>query len=524
MEDDLKHQPRQAEAHGTVPSDIHLTLWDLFQYTAAAYPERDAIVSLWQPSSHLSQAFLKYDAESNTGTAGHPLTWSYHDLMGLSGALALSLKKLGCDASMRLAAVLWNSADWGLFFWTAVRLGVAFVPIDPRDDGDAELTLSSLEGNYVVVVQDEKGADCVDASTRERATIRIQCSGNTREGWTALRKILRPSGIVDENDKAATSGAGEPDGLVSLLQASVAAAAAATGDAALLIYTSGTTGSPKGCLHTHRRLVSQTCDFDPNTDASLIDRWLIHTPVSHIFAVNNCLRAWKCGDCVVFPSRKFEIGATIDALVSEKCTIMSATPTLAKALLSHPKFPDSNELNLELITLGGMHITEQDISLCKNGLGAKAVTQAYGMTEGAPLISLARTDPILQRSTRKGVGKVLPGAKIRICHPDSGAVLKRGEIGELHVSGESVITCYLGDRGQEMFYDDSISRWLKTGDQAKMDEDGIVHILGRFKDIIIRGGENISPARLEAQIKETIGHTVSLSESNKQDTDGESAM
>ena len=189
---------------------------------------------------------------------------------------------------------------------------------------------------------------------------------------------------------------------------------------------------------------------------------------------------------------------------------MSATPTLVKALLAHPGFPSPQELSLHLVTIGGTTIGPEDIRLCRQGLGADHAIQVYGMSEGAPLITFARSDPSLVDGYNPGVGKVLPGAAARICHPGSRKILNRSEVGELHISGSSVIKSYLDGDSDDAIYTDESGTWLVTGDQAQIDENDIVYILGRYKDLIIRGGENIYPVRIESKLGEIPGLQVSL--------------
>jgi acyl-CoA synthetase (AMP-forming)/AMP-acid ligase II len=280
------------------------------------------------------------------------------------------------------------------------------------------------------------------------------------------------------------------------------------GDApALIVFTSGSTGRPKGCPLTSRNLVSQTYNYDPNVDPSFVDRWLVHTPVCHVFAINNALRAWRHGHTVVFAAKSFHIDATLRALVEEKCTVMSATPTLVKALLSHGSFPSPRELNLSIVSISGTMVGPEHVRLCKDGLGSRDAIQAYGMSEGAPIISWSRQDDMLVDGYHPGVGKVLAGAAVRVCRPGGREVLSRMEVGELHISGSSVIYDYFGGvkDDEEKFYNDKSGRWLKTGDQAMIDEKGVVYILGRYNDLIIRGGENINPWKIESALSEIPG-------------------
>jgi acyl-CoA synthetase (AMP-forming)/AMP-acid ligase II len=197
------------------------------------------------------------------------------------------------------------------------------------------------------------------------------------------------------------------------------------------------------------------------------------------------------------------------ALILEKCTHMGAVPTLIHAMIRHPQFPGNDMLALRYISIGGSVVTEDDINLCKR-FGAKNAITAFGMTEGSPITAFLRSDPLLEDGFHPGVGKVLAGSRIRICPPASKDVLKRNEIGELHVSGSGVIQSYLDDVGNDSFYVDDVGSWLITGDQAYIDQNDVLHIIGRLKDIIIRGGENIAPAKIEDCLRRTLGIIVSV--------------
>lgn len=481
-----------AEAQGQSPEDLDLHVWQLLTRTALAHPNREAVVSVWQPQS-LSGSSQPSDIAKNSC-----LRWTYQQLFDKSSLLASALWQLGCRPGMRLGALLWNSAEWALIFWATASLGITFAPIDPRDVDEARRMLKTIRAD-IVVVQDEQPFRIIDNETmvRHPDMVRIQCSGEALQGWHSLHRLCSSA-------PATTLHAGINGSRAYDLNTAV-----------LIVFTSGTSGAAKGCTHKSRNLISQTNNYDPNEDPSVVDRWLVHTPVSHIFAINNMLRAWRLGDAVIFPSKAFDVDLTIRTLTVEECTIMSATPTLVKALTSHPSFPGADAIKLNLVTIAATMVRVDDIRLCNDKLGAKDSIQAYGMSEGAPLISWSRTDEKLKNGFHPGVGKALPGAAIRICHPKTGKLLSRNEIGELHVSGPSVIDAYLDDADPDSFYEDTASRWLKTGDQAMMDSDGVVHILGRFKDIIIRGGENINPKVIEEALVGLPGVKVSSNASSQ---------
>ncbi|PNY22928.1 Nonribosomal peptide synthetase [Tolypocladium capitatum] len=483
--EDSGNTRRRAEVFGPEIKNLHLKPWDILSTSAANYPEREALVSLWQPAEPDEPSqHLRRPQDSGC------LRWTYGSLHRRAERLAASLAGLGCGPGMHLAAIFWNSAEWGLFFWAAARLGMAFVPIDVRAGGDMQSMLAAVDPQ-VVVVQDADITETLTFGGGQLRTppIRIHCSRRPVEGWLAYGGLSLSRGTQERGDDATAA-----------FQDALSRQEASGESIAFIIFTSGTTGTPKGCPHTCRNVAAQTHEYDPNEDPAHADRWLVHTPVSHIFAVNNALRAWRNGDAVVFPSKSFDAGSTVQALAQEKCTIMSATPTLVKALLAHKGFPSPKDLNISLVTIGGTSIGVDDIQLCRRGLGAKDAIQAYGMSEGAPLVSWSRQDPMLTDGYHPGIGKVLPGASIRICEPETRKVLDRDEVGELHIGGPSVISGYLGRPDGDDFYTDDSGTWLASGDQARLDQDGVLHILGRYKELIIRGGENIHPARIESAL------------------------
>lgn len=403
---------------------------------------------------------------------------------------------------MHLAAVLWNSAEWALLFWASAKIGMVFVPMDPSMTDDARSMIYVLRP-HVVVVQDAEQAtslNLLDGTALNQPSVRIHCTGQKAPGWIRLCEL------------SASNGASEtfPRNCGTLERQGIGKGCAGAQKVALVVYTSGTTGTPRGCQHTDRNLISQSHDFDPETGPPVSHRWLVHTPVFHIFAINNALRAWRYGGVVVFPSKTFDVDATLDALVKEQCTVMSATPTLVKALIAHPSFPSAQGLSLHLVTIGGTTILPEDIRLCRQGLGAHHAIQVYGMSEVGPVVTWRRSDPFLVDGYHAGVGRVLPGAAARVCRPGTRDVLRRSEIGELHIGGSCVISSYQNGDSEGVLYCDDSGTWIVTGDQAQIDENGIVYILGRYKDLIIRGGENIDPVRLEAKLNELDGLQVSV--------------
>ena len=250
---------------------------------------------------------------------------------------------------------------------------MTFIPLDPRSmEQSADEYIERLRPT-VVVVQDEAAAAIlgrISPHLRD-AKVRISCTTSPSDLWTSISNLSSPLPEAQPFDRGMSPGQ----------------------EVALIVFTSGTTSTPKGCCHTAANLWSESYDFDP--DKGLIEKWLVHTPVSHVFAVNNSLRSFRYGGTVVFASKSFDIHASLKALEIHQCTRMSAVPTLVQGLLPLPAFPGKERLALHYVSLGGTLIKDEDIRMCKR-LGSDAVIQVYGMSEGAPITSWLRDDPLLE--------------------------------------------------------------------------------------------------------------------------------
>jgi len=252
---------------------------------------------------------------------------------------------------------------------------MSFIPLDPRSMSEtADEYLSRLRPS-IVVVQDEAGATSLRAcsSILENPKVLISCTTLASEPWMSLSTLS-----MDEIPAANPFSQSENPG----------------DDIALIVFTSGTTSTPKGCLHTARNIWSESIDFDPDHPSVVpLQKWLVQTPVSHIFAINNCLRSFRYGGVIYFPSRTFDINTSVKAIEEHRCTRLSAVPTLVQGLLSVKKYPPKERVALHYIALAGTLIKDEDVSMCKK-LGSDFVVQVYGMSEGAPVTSWLRDDPL----------------------------------------------------------------------------------------------------------------------------------
>jgi acyl-CoA synthetase (AMP-forming)/AMP-acid ligase II len=218
---------------------------------------------------------------------------------------------------------------------------------------------------------------------------------------------------------------------------------------------------------------------------------------------------------VVFPDQAFKASSMLTALQEERCTNTIFVPTTLQALLDYNRTSDHRFDSLRQVDLGGALVSLKHLKQCIYSLGAKKVGTSFGMTEGSPLRATPVSHPneLIRGGGSVIAGKPLREARVRICAPGSSIPLPRGQYGELPQSGPQVIKSYLGKGNAVDFYEDEKENtWFRTGDQAVMNDDCSVSIVGRYKDRIIRGGENISPLSIERVLNTIDGVDVCLND------------
>lgn len=224
-----------------------------------------------------------------------------------------------------------------------------------------------------------------------------------------------------------------------------------------------------------------------------------HLPIYHIAGlVSGGWNPLANGGAIVHPAPSFTAQSTVDAIRLEGVTFMVLVPSMIGLLINDPALPPADEIAIQNISLGASTILYTDVEKCYEYFGAKRVITSYGMTEG-----LMMTRGFLPREPTeaaiKGIQRVAAGTRLKICAPNSNIPLPRGEPGEVHQGGASTIRGYIG-KESDAFYSDEEGSWCRTGDQAVMHADGGIQITGRYKDLIIRGGVNISPQAIEGVI------------------------
>jgi len=261
-------------------------------------------------------------------------------------------------------------------------------------------------------------------------------------------------------------------------------------------YTSGTTGFPKGATLSHHNILNNGFFIGEVLGYSPADRVCVPVPFYHCFGmVLGNLAIVSHGACIVVPSEAFDPPAVLSAVAEERCTSLYGVPTMFIAELGDPTFGDVDLSSLRTGIMAGAPCPVEVMKRVQAEMNMEEVTICYGMTETSPVSTQTLRDDPLEKQVGT-VGRVHPHLEVKIVEPDTGATVGRGEPGELCTRGYSVMLGYWEDEEATRAAIDP-ARWMHTGDLATMDEDGYVQIVGRIKDMIIRGGENIYPREIE---------------------------
>ncbi|HAL38578.1 MAG TPA: AMP-binding protein, partial [Polaromonas sp.] len=261
-------------------------------------------------------------------------------------------------------------------------------------------------------------------------------------------------------------------------------------------FTSGTTGFPKGATLTHRNILNNGFFIGEAMKLTPADRLCIPVPLYHCFGmVLGNLACFTHGSTIVYPNDGFDALTVLQTVQDEQCTGLHGVPTMFIAELDHPRFAEFDLSTLRTGIMAGSPCPTEVMKRVMTDMHLSQITIAYGMTETSPVSCQSSIDTPLDKRVST-VGLVQPHLEVKIANPDSGDIVATGVSGELCTRGYSVMHGYWGDpaRTQEAI---DAEGWMHTGDLATMDAEGYVNIVGRIKDMVIRGGENIYPREIE---------------------------
>jgi fatty-acyl-CoA synthase len=399
------------------------------------------------------------------------IRWSYAELGERVDRLARGLVGAGLEPGHRMGIWAPNRAEWTLVQFASAKAGVILVNVNPAyRTSELEYVLRQSGCRVLVAAESFKTSDY-------RAMV-----GAVRDQLPELERVVFLD-TPEWDELAAGADAGVPSEL-------------SFDDPINIQYTSGTTGFPKGATLSHHNIlnngffVAEGCGY---TDQ---DRVCIPVPFYHCFGmVMGNLGCTTHGACMVIPEAAFEPGATLAAVEEESCTSLYGVPTMFIAMLAHPEFASFELGSLRTGIMAGSPCPSEVMRRVVSDMHMEGVTICYGMTETSPVSTQTGADDELEKRVGT-VGRVHPHVEIQVVDPGTGRILPRTEAGELCTRGYSVMLGYWNDSERTA---EAIDRagWMHTGDLATMDEDGYVNIVGRSKDMIIRGGENVYPREIE---------------------------
>jgi len=404
--------------------------------------------------------------------------WTYRELDDEVDTLARALLGLGVGPGDRVGIWSPNRPEWVFVQYATARIGAILVTINP-----------AYRTHELTYVLNQAGVSTLISAESFRTSDYRAMIGEASPACHSLRTVIY-LGTSDWTTLLAQARTVEPAELAAH------EAALSFDDPISIQYTSGTTGFPKGATLSHHNILNNGYFVARRQGWSDQDRVCLPVPFYHCFgSVVGNLGAVTHGACVVIPAPFFEPGATLEAVQQERCTVLYGVPTMFIAELAHPGFADFDLSSLRTGVMAGSPCPVEVMKRVISEMGMAEVTICYGMTEISPVATQSRRDDDLERRVST-VGTVLPHVEIKVVDPENGQTVPRGTPGEFCARGYSVMLGYweMPDRTSEAI---DAARWMHTGDLAVMDDDGYVSIVGRIKDMVIRGGENIYPREIE---------------------------
>lgn len=421
----------------------------------AAHPDREALVDV--PSGR---------------------RWTYAEFGAAVDEVARGLLARGVAKGERVGVWAVNCPEWVLVQYASARIGAVMVTINPA------YRVHELE--YVL---NQAGISLLVASLAHQTSDYRRMVEQVRGSCPALRNVFYVGHagwgrLIEAGRKVPVERVREREAMLSC------------DDPVNIQYTSGTTGFAKGATLSHHSILNNGFFVGETLGYTEQDRICIPVPYYHCFGmVMGNLAATSHGACMVIPGPSFDPAATLAAVEQERCTSLYGVPTMFVAELGLPDFALYDLTSLRTGIMAGAPCPVEVMKRVVNEMHMAEVTICYGMTETSPVATQTRRDDDLERRTAT-VGRVLPHVEVKVVDPVTGVTAPRGEAGELCTRGYSVMQGYWEqpERTAEVI---DAGRWMHTGDLARMRDDGCVEIVGRIKDMIIRGGENVYPREIE---------------------------
>ena len=402
---------------------------------------------------------------------------TYRELYEATSVLARALIASGIEQGDRVGIWSPNRFEWVIAQYATARIGAILVNINPA--------YKSTELRYALR---QSGVKLLLLARAFRGTDYVELLNEVRADCTDLREVIVLDDAWDElMARSAAVTAAQLAARESVLQFD---------DPINVQYTSGTTGFPKGATLSHHNILNNGFFIGETLGYTERDRVCIPVPFYHCFGmVLGNLACTTHGACMVIPGEAFDPLAALETTAAERCTALYGVPTMFIAELTHPRFAEFDLTSLRTGIMAGSPCPVEVMKKVQSVMHMPEVTICYGMTETAPVSTQSLLDDPLEKRVST-VGRVHPHVEVKIIDADTGRIVPHGTPGELCTRGYSVMLGYWNNEAATREAIDAAG-WMHTGDVATMDAEGYVNIVGRIKDMIIRGGENIYPREVE---------------------------
>jgi fatty-acyl-CoA synthase len=446
--------------------------------------------------AHFDRAVSRWADQLALVVRPSQVRWTYSDLKERVDAFAAGLLQLGLDPGDRVGIWSPNNAEWVITQFATAKAGLILVNINPAyRKSELEYALNKAGCRALITVGQFKSSNYIEILSELLPEISSSKPAHlSAQRLPSLQSVIRidavaTSGYLQFSDILQAGRKQSPKLLADT------AAALQFDEPINIQFTSGTTGNPKGATLTHHNILNNGFFVGEAMRLSPQDRVCIPVPLYHCFGmVLGNLACITHGSAMIYPSEGFDPLLTLEAVEADQCTGLYGVPSMFIAELNHPEFSRFKLRSLRTGIMAGSPCPIEVMRRCINEMNMRELTIAYGMTETSPVSAQTSLDDSLDRRVST-VGRVHPHVEIKVVDA-SGKIVPTGTPGELLTRGYSVMLGYWDDREKTAEAIDSAG-WMHTGDLATIDGEGYCNIVGRIKDMVIRGGENVYPREIE---------------------------
>jgi fatty-acyl-CoA synthase len=449
------------------------TVGELLEEMAREHPDREALV--------YSDRDLKY---------------TYRQLNARVDRAAKGMLALGIGKGDHVGIWATNVPDWLTVFYACARIGAVLVTVNTNyRPSELEYVLQQSDMKALFLIDGYRETDYVQTVYDLVPELKTLPKGSLQSARFPFLKAVvyignrKHRGMYSFSEVMDLADQTSPEDFLRVK------ASLDPQDTVNMQYTSGTTGFPKGVMLTHYGIINNGFSIGERQGFCGIDRLCLPVPLFHCFGITLGVMAVLTHGATILPLETFDPLMVLAVVQKERCTALYGVPTMFIAELTHPMFNMFDLSSLRTGIMAGSPCPEPIMRQVMEKMHCSEITIVYGLTEASPGITQTRTDdPVPVRVST--VGKPFEGVEVKIINPETGETLPPGQHGELCSRGYNIMKGYykMPQQTAEVLGEDG---WLRTGDQAVVDEDGFIRITGRLKDVIIRGGENIYPKEVE---------------------------